>query len=154
LVAYKNGSRRHVLGLAQVLHHLLLHVLQEVSVVEELPLIVPMPSAPDKIALRGFDTMELLVREALKLEPKKSVCMAKALHVTRQVQDQVGLSAAARHKNVDRSLALRVAVPGTVLIVDDVVTTGSTMSEANRALRLGGASRVFGISLCGSTKWG
>jgi predicted amidophosphoribosyltransferase len=154
LVAYKNGSRRHVLGLAQVLHQVLLHVRQEVSFMEELSLIVPMPSTPDKVALRGFDTMELLVREALKLEPKIPARMAKALCVQRQVEDQVGLSAPARRKNVDHSLAIRFPVPGTVLIVDDVVTTGSTMYEANRVLRLGGASKVFGISLCGSTKWG
>ena len=150
IVAYKNGSRRHVLGLAQVLHP----VLQEALVTLDMPFIVPMPSTPDKVAVRGFDTIDLLVREALKLEPKISARMAKALYVHRKVEDQVGLSAAARQKNVDHSLAVRFPVPGTVLIVDDVVTTGSTMCEASRALRLGGASRVFGISLCGSTKWG
>lgn len=148
LVDYKNGSRRQVYGLAQVLQRaMLMHVDLDSATV------VPMPSSPAKIAARGFDTISLLARECMKLQSPAYGEVTPVLYSSREVADQVGLSAKQREQNVARSMAARRAVTGTVLVVDDVVTTGSTMSEAARTLRLAGARNVFGISLCGSAKW-
>jgi predicted amidophosphoribosyltransferase len=149
LIAYKNGSRRHVYGLAQVLHRALL-IYGELGPVT----VIPMPSSSAKIAMRGFDTINLLVTECVKIQPRREMTVSRVLYLRRPVADQVGLTAAGRHHNVAHSMAARYPIAGTVLVVDDVVTTGSTMSEAARALRLAGARKVFGISLCGSTKWG
>jgi len=149
LIEYKNGSRRQVYGLAQVLHRSLLRCADLGSVT-----VVPMPSSPTKVASRGFDSIDLLVGECMKLQPRFDALHSRVLYVNRQVADQVGLSAAGRQQNVSRSMAAHYPITGTVLIVDDVVTTGSTMREAARALHVAGARRVFGISLCGSTKCG
>jgi len=149
LIAYKNGSRRYVYGLAQVLHQSLLALgdLGPVSV-------VPIPSSPAKVVMRGFDTIDLLVIECMKLQRGLKAAHSRVLYVSRPVTDQVGLSANERQQNVGHSMSARYPIAGTVLLVDDVVTTGSTMREAARALHVAGARRVFGISLCGSTKWG
>jgi len=149
LIAYKNGSRRHVYGLAQVLHRSLLtcDALQPL-------IVVPMPSSPAKVDIRGFDTIDLLVAECMKLQPRLKAAHSRVLYVSRQVADQVGLSASERQHNVAHSMRARYPIAETVLLVDDVITTGSTMREAARALHVAGARRVFGISLCGSTKWG
>jgi len=149
LIAYKNGSRQHVSGLAQVLH-CALRAFDDLG-----PLVVvPIPSSPSKIRARGFDTVSLLARECMKLQPRPSGSISEALAMSREVADQVGLSASARQRNVAHSMVARQAIQGNVLLIDDVITTGSTMREGARALHLAGVRKVFGISLCGSVKWG
>jgi predicted amidophosphoribosyltransferase len=149
LIDYKNGSRRRAYGLAQVVHRLMLTIEEP-----ERLTFVPMPSSPAKIAQRGFDTICLLLQEAMKIHPRPQGWVNPALQLTREVADQVGLSAAERQQNVDRSMTVTQEMTGTVLLLDDVITTGATMCEAARVLRLAGANKVFGISLCGSSKWG
>jgi len=61
----------------------------------------------------------------------------------RGVQDQAGLGAAARSANLDGALRVRRrhrALPAgaVAVLVDDVVTTGSTLTEAARALEAAG----------------
>jgi ComF family protein len=149
IIEYKNGGRRQVHGLAQVLHRVTLGYSFDVPV-----MVVPMPSSVAKVATRGFDTISLLTRECMKLQPHRFGFVGEALVARREVADQVGLSAVARQENVTNSMLARQAISGTILLVDDVITTGSTMREAARVLHLAGAKKVFGISLCGSSKWG
>jgi predicted amidophosphoribosyltransferase len=93
------------------------------------------PANAVHIKQRGFDHGELLAR-----------AVAKRLHLpvkellTRQLDTAMtGRAAAARH------VTLRPACPvsGSVLLVDDVVTTGATSSAAARALKSAGAIRVI-----------
>jgi ComF family protein len=72
-------------------------------------------------------------------------CRSSALRRIRATTHQAGLSPAARRDNVRDAFQPRRTVPltgQTVLLVDDVMTTGSTAHEAARALRRGGAARV------------
>jgi len=64
-------------------------------------------------------------------------------------RSQVGLSAEERHRNLDAAfLAKADLVYGrTVLLLDDVMTTGATLRNAARALLQGGASQVFALTL-------
>jgi len=45
------------------------------------------------------------------------------------------------------SAKIGVSIPGIVILVDDVITTGSTMDEAARILRQAGAKNVYGLAL-------
>jgi predicted amidophosphoribosyltransferase len=59
-----------------------------------------------------------------------------ALTQGRRVADQAGLRAAARRENLAGAFRLRRSIStGAVVLVDDVVTTGSSLTEAARALR-------------------
>ena len=55
---------------------------------------------------------------------------------------QKGLTLAERRKNVRGAFAATGPVPRTVVLVDDVYTSGATVSAAATALRKGGARRV------------
>ena len=60
-----------------------------------------------------------------------------SLAYVKRVRDQAGLSADARADNVRGSLVVRRVPTASVVLVDDIVTTGATLGEAVRAFRAG-----------------
>ena len=72
------------------------------------------------------------------------------LQLKREVRDQVGLSARERQENLSDAFATTKRLSGSVLIVDDVVTTGATIVNAAKALRIAGAQTIYALTLCGS----
>lgn len=99
--------------------------------------LVPIPARPDRRRARGADVIADLARRAAKLlcEIGVEARVEPSFGFLRRVRDQAGLSAAARAENLHGSLVVRRAPSGTVVVVDDIVTTGATVSEAVRALR-------------------
>ena len=109
-------------------------------------LIVPVPSNRAAVRARGQDHALRLARRAAAFSRTAgiSVQCAPALHLVRRTVDQAGLSSGARAANLHGALAVvpswRTLVSGrSVLVVDDVITTGATLAEAARALRAAGA---------------
>jgi ComF family protein len=94
---------------------------------------------------RGFNQSELLAREIAR---RSGIPFAHLLRRVRSTSAQAGLSNTARRRNVSDAFALRrKAAAGTlrerrVLLVDDVMTTGSTAAACSRALKSAGAARV------------
>ena len=93
---------------------------------------------------RGFNQAELLARVVSKHTalPVLSVLLRK-----RSTKAQAGLSDAERRANLDGAfqvpIPLRSKIAGKhILLIDDVLTTGTTLSAASRTLRRAGASRI------------
>lgn len=108
-------------------------------------LVAPVPLHPARLRSRGFNPAQLLARS-----------LARALHAAydpvalvrlRDTPSQTGLDRRARRANVRGAFGPRRGwqAPSCVWLVDDVVTTGSTLCEAARAARRAGARRVVGI---------
>ncbi len=108
------------------------------------------PASADRIAERGYDQSRLLL-ECLQEDP-----ISGFLHGTKRdpgllVKHSVGsmqhfLSAAERRENIAQAFTVRNgrSVEGeTVLLLDDIITTGATMQECAKLLRLEGAREVF-----------
>jgi adenine/guanine phosphoribosyltransferase-like PRPP-binding protein len=77
-----------------------------------------------------------------------------ALQRTRDTIPQVGLSVSARRKNVRGVFSVRRPQDvrnRTVVVIDDVMTTGATLSACAAALKRAGAARVLGLSLARAT---
>lgn len=112
---------------------------------------IPIPSSPQKIKERGYDSIVNLCMNMIK--ERRSITLDDSnLFLRRSVVDQVGLSAAQRHANLEGAFGVHTPINGTVVIVDDVVTTGATLNSAARALKMAGAQRVFALALCGTAK--
>ncbi len=112
-----------------------------------LDLIIPVPLSPFREKERGYNQSALLAKPlaiALSLPYQPY-----ALKRIRNTQSQVELSAAERRINVAGAFkAVPEMVRGkAVLLVDDVTTTGSTLHECTKALKSGGASAVYCLTL-------
>jgi len=109
-------------------------------------LLVPVPSRPGSARRRGHDPTGGLVRVAARRLARRGV-RARAVPLLRHrggVADQAGLGAGERARNVAGSLhvpSARLAAAAArwpaalVVVCDDVLTTGATAAEAQRALR-------------------
>jgi ComF family protein len=96
---------------------------------------VPIPLHPEKLTNRGFNQAELIARRFCQLTGAK---LDLSLQRTRSTVAQFGLSKSARQENVAGAFALVKSSlqPGaTVLLIDDIYTTGATVRSAASVLR-------------------
>ncbi len=107
--------------------------------------VVPVPLHRLRLRRRGFNQAELLARA---VAGKINAPVSGTLQVVRRTRDQVELSAAGRRANVAGAFSARDGVRGRVLLIDDVFTTGATMSACAETLRGAGAREVHALSLC------
>ena len=113
-------------------------------------LVVPVPLFPTRKRERRFNQSELLARVvAARLGVP---CEPGVLTRTRRTETQVGLSANQRRVNVQGAFAVpegtREALAGRrVLLIDDLMTTGSTLWACSVSLRRGGAAAVYGLTM-------
>ncbi len=102
--------------------------------------IVPVPTTNARRRDRGFDQVVLL---ASALAAELGARYVRCLHRRRSAIPQSARSEAARRLIVPADFLTDRAVGGDVLLVDDVITTGSTMCAASGALRSVGADVAF-----------
>jgi predicted amidophosphoribosyltransferase len=75
------------------------------------------------------------------------IAIAPALRFKAFTRDSVGLSSAGRQRNVAGRVLVTAPVAGPVVVVDDVVTTGATVTESVRVLQTVGADVVAVLAL-------
>lgn len=104
-------------------------------------LIVPVPTATKRIRQRGFDHAVLLAKEISHL-----LKLNYGDYLARLGQNrQVGASKAQRAKQLERAFHIKntALITGrNILLIDDVITTGATLTELAKTLRMAGAKSI------------
>jgi ComF family protein len=142
LHAFKYDSRR---SLARPLAALMRTRAQ--PLLDGVAFVVPVPLHPSRRRQRGFN-------QAADLAAHLGVPVLHALDRTRRTRTQTELPAAQRYKNVRGAFAARRSTVierqlrgSTVVLVDDVSTTGATLDACARALKLAGVEEVRALTV-------
>ena len=153
VLAFKERGRRDlVAALGLILGQTVSALIADTARARTGLVLVPVPSAPAAAAARGGDHVLRLARRAAVAS---GVPVAPGvLRIERAVQDSAGLGRAERERNLHGALRARAPSLGgptrRAIVVDDIVTTGATLREAVRALRLAGWE-VVGAAVVAST---
>jgi len=103
-------------------------------------IITHVPTASSRVRARGYDHSQLLASELAKLRGLKHKTLLGRLGQTQQM-------GATRKQRIEQTknsyVATKKLKKAEVLLVDDVLTTGATLSAAGKELRRAGATKVF-----------
>ena len=109
--------------------------------------IIPVPLHKRRLRKRGYNQSALLA-EALSERIGVPVC-EELIRRTRNTNTQTSLNARRRAQNLRGAFAASHEAKGMrLLLIDDVRTTGVTLSECARALREAGAAAVYACAAC------
>jgi len=105
------------------------------------------PRSPKNIRLYGFDQSEILCR---KISDRLNIPMVKIFRHAHSSRQQKMLNTAERGQNAETSYGLCRHLPqisGRLIIIDDIVTTGSTTAKLVRLAHEAGYSEIFVASV-------
>ena len=157
---YENDVRNAIQGLkyrekqnyARPLARVMVYAYQH-KIGEECDLIAFVPTNPSTLRRRGYDQAQLL---AEVLAEMLDLPWMSALEKTRETTPMHGLKVDARRANVLGAYHVccqqELLKGKRVLLVDDILTTGSTLSECARMLKTAGAARVYGLCAAATRK--
>lgn len=114
--------------------------------------IVPVPLTKKSLNSRGFNQSLLLAHVVAK---RTGIALYKdSLIKIRETPPQIGLSAGERLTNLKNAFAVRGNLKGlSLLLVDDVITTGATVRECSRMLMKAGVKEVTVLSMARAPLW-
>ena len=112
--------------------------------------ILPIPLDAVKYRKRGYNQAELLALQMgrrLKLPVRRDL-----LYKEGSKREQKNLNRLERRKNLEKAFKVKPAkgkrLPSSVLLVDDIYTTGSTIEAAAGVLKAAGVKRVYFVTAC------
>lgn len=113
------------------------------------PLLVPIPLHALKLRQRGYNQAEILARA---LGQKFNLRVADLLKRNKATVSQFALDRKARRENISGAFMIKPEkgkfLKGqTIILIDDVLTTGATLAEAGEMLKKQGAKEVWGVTL-------
>lgn len=113
---------------------------------------VPVPVSPERRRYRGFNQAELISEG---LAERTGLVSLRLLTRVKNTLPQSGLAPGERQRNLSGSIAWNrkeadalKELPVAVAVVDDIYTTGSTMSACAEILKENGIPNVYGVCIC------
>lgn len=112
-------------------------------------ILVPIPLFKSRERVRGYNQAEIIAREIGK---RFNIPIINALTRVRDTSTQVKLDRSQRRENIRNAFDLKKInnklsiINKSVILVDDVLTTGATVSEAGKVLKKNGADKVWALA--------
>ncbi|MBN2363253.1 ComF family protein [candidate division WOR-3 bacterium] len=118
---------------------------KKIPAFEESVVFVPVPSSRKSLRQRGFNQARLMAESAARLLDGE--CRRKVLKLKGKKKNQMGLNREERAENMKGKMSegeeFRFLRDRTVILIDDVMTTGATLKEAHRVLKKSGAKSIY-----------
>lgn len=149
--------------LLELLYEALIQQEPFIQALESKPLVIPIPLSRQRLRQRGYNQTALLAQDLAK---KLNLSFVDCLVRTKDTLPQFGLKREERIKNISGAFGIKKSVIlgseatpeskkeadasitiKSAFLVDDVLTTGTTLLEASKILKHAGFSQVWGISL-------
>lgn len=136
--------------LADICYEALIQEELFVGLLKKQPVLVPIPLSQKRLRKRGYNQAQLLARA---LGKKFNLEIQPLLKRVKETKPQYGLKREERQENMKGAFALNDEglrindKKGVTILVDDVLTTGSTMLEAAKVLKKNGVKEVWGVAL-------
>ncbi|MBE5738906.1 MAG: ComF family protein [Clostridiales bacterium] len=142
ILAFKQGGKKYIgEALAKVVYDKYLQLGVDFDI------IIPMPIHPSREKERGFNQSIVLCKELME---RTSLVNVAIVTKVKDTPHQTGLSRENRKTNLIGAFEVvdKTAIKGKrILVVDDIYTTGSTMSVLSDVLLKAGAESVYGLCL-------
>ncbi len=146
----RKPRRRIVALLARELGAELLKELEKLGWERERVMLTHLPRDVRSVRREGTDQAQVLAKALAK---ETQLCCRPLLYRTKHVKTQKKLSAKERERNLRDVFAVREIPNGCrVVLVDDVVTTGASMSAAVRVLRAAGVKEILCVGVAQTRK--
>lgn len=113
-------------------------------------LLVPVPSSPKRVKKRGYSHTELLAEAVARRLPKEIIYSPKVLKKVVETAEQNKLPLRGlRLKNLLNTQEVTDSPPShtSVILLDDVTTTGATLTESRRALKKAGVKNIIAFTI-------
>ena len=120
------------------------------DLLKEIDIIIPVPIHRQKLMKRGYNQSAVIAKKLAYQYQKK--CLLEALLKIRHTKSQSTLSGDERRKNVIDSFKVNqnkahLITGKNILLIDDVVTTGSTMIECKKVLSIANPKQIKTLSI-------
>ena len=134
-------------GLAKVFSEVILAHPMAAALLKQADFVVPVPVSKERLRQRGFNPSQLLAQGVAK-----DRCLNQALIKLKHTLPQSGLERVQRLRNLENSIAVNPLMATQlkhrhVVLIDDVMTTGSTLSTCAKALQSSSVARVSCVVL-------
>ena len=151
LLKYKHKKRLAII-FAEILHGRILEELSELSVMQNFnhAILISIPLSKKRYRERGYNQAELICRELVKLDENLSF-KNNVLTKMKDTEHQARIkNREVRLKNIVGSFAVENAesIEGrNIILIDDITTTGATLTEARKILKQAGARKVIAFTV-------
>lgn len=124
-------------------------LMKEVLGDKSFDMIIPVPISKNKLRKRGYNQAELISRELSGLMDMPSI---NGIQRIRDTESQVLLNEGMRWYNVKGAFRCDLNLKNkSILIIDDVITTGATIYYCAKELKIAGAEKITAVSFAKST---
>lgn len=152
-IKYKNKKKLANI-FSEILHGAIMEELSELMIMKNFrePLLIPIPLSKKRYRERGFNQSELLCKKIIDIDQNKYLKLEKNILIKKiDTKHQVSIKdRKKRLKNLSGSFAIKknqVLKGRNVILIDDVTTTGATLSEARKTLKKAGAKKVIAFTI-------
>lgn len=157
LIKYK-GKKKLVKIFAETIYGRMIEELAELKLMKNFqnPILIPIPLSKRRFRERGFNQAELLCEEIIKIDEENSqhqyLKMDKNILIKiKETEHQARIkNRKERLENLSKSFAVKKGefLKGkNIILIDDVTTTGATLSEAKKILKENGAYKIIAFTI-------